>query len=338
MNRGSAYLRNLILGIGMILAGYALAEPVIDPPPVHAQPEREHCIIIDSDAALDDIRAIAALASSKRVVAILTTEGIARSIEGAGAIEHFLKQIGADIPVIPGESANPERKYVPDPELRNWRSTAEDLNGTLPGPVAGSRAGVGNVANALKPLIAGCARVELVVIGPWTSFMRYGPELLDRIDLIVAQGRPDPDELDGEPSGFNCVYDLNSCLSAFDLLVGRSLRADRRLRANWVDIPQSPTSCGAAEPGVGSDGMPIYAFSPTSEWVTELRKAGGSAEVVSQILTANPSGWANTSLWDDLVALYLLRPDIFVHVGGHWEPCVPADTVRRLLSDYMSKR
>jgi hypothetical protein len=52
----------------------------------------------------------------------------------------------------------------------------------------------------------------------------------------------------------------------------------------------------------------------------------------------DPAGLQNTSLWDDLAALYLLRPDVFGRVrdpsgrsGGHLEPCVPAREVRAIL-------
>ena len=86
------------------------------------------------DVDLDDIRAIVALAGSKNVVAIVTTEGISRPAEGASAVEHVLERIGAKkITVIPGESPNPARKYEADPRLEAWRSRAERLNGALEG-------------------------------------------------------------------------------------------------------------------------------------------------------------------------------------------------------------
>jgi hypothetical protein len=296
------------------------------------------CVIIDTDVDLDDIRAIAVLAGSRRIVAIVTTEGIARSEEGAAAVKQFLQRIGAKIPVIPGESANPERDYVAESDLPRWREAAEHLNGTFSNAESPSDPHPRWIANALRPLLNDCRRVELLVIGPWTSFMRYGPELLDRINLIVAQGWPDPNELRQQPAGFNCTYDLNSCLSASDLIAGRRLRADRRLRVNWVDIPESPIGCGAAEPGIDPNGAPVYPFRPTWEWAEKLHEAGGRAKAVSDILMKDQAGWAKTALWDDLAALFLLRPDLFGARGGHWEPCVSADTVRNLLAAYMADK
>lgn len=168
--------------------------------------------------------------------------------------------------------------------------------------------------------------------------MRYGPDILDRVDLIVAQGRLDPDELEGQPSGFNCLYDVNSCLAAYDLLVGRRQRKDRHLRANWIDIPHGVVPVGSAEPGVDGAGKQSFLFAPTLEWAADLQQAGNGAAVISEILLKDPNSWkGTTSLWDDLAALYLLRPELFSNQGGHWEPQVKASVVRQVLLDYMKK-
>ena len=70
---------------------------------------------------------------------------------------------------------------------------------------------------------------------------------------------------------------------------------------------------------------------------SDLALAGGMARVVADIIRANPKGLEGTSLWDDLAALYLLEPSLFVARGGHWEPCVPAAAVRSLLAAYMGQ-
>src|SRR5258705_7624738 len=85
----------------------------------------DECILIDSDAHLDDMRAVATLAPTGRVVAVITTEGIARSREGAGAMEAFLGRAGLKIPVIVGASTDPDRKYVKQADFDKGRSTAE---------------------------------------------------------------------------------------------------------------------------------------------------------------------------------------------------------------------
>lgn len=321
----------------LVAAALTCALHHVASPPALAEAVRGRCIVVDSDAALDDFRAVAALAPMRRVAAIVVTEGIVRSSGGG-------------------------RRYTPDARLTGWRTNAERLNGLLPAPVAASTRAADDVVAALRPHTAGCSSISLLVIGPWTSFTRYAAEVLERVDRIVAQGRPHRDEAGGQSAGFNCVYDAAACYAAFALLVGRQQRSDRQLRADWVDIPNGPEPCGSAEPGVDAKGEPLHAFRLTAEWVEELRQAGDHrrvragreaevskrsgdsrrteqllaqagqvALVVADILRANPDGSRETSLWNDLAALYLLQPDLFVVRGGHLKPCVPAATIRTLL-------
>jgi hypothetical protein len=93
------------------------------------------------------------------------------------------------------------------------------------------------------------------------------------------------------PAGFKCVYDIDACQTSFDLLAGRQLRADRKLRATWVDLPNGPERCGSAEPGVDEGGKPLFAFRPTVQWIGDLQQAGGAAETIAQILNANLDSW-----------------------------------------------
>lgn len=303
------------------------------------------CIIIDSDGDLDDYRAVAMLALPGRVVAIVMTEGIARPVQGAGAMERVVARVrginqerGRDIPpipVIPGASGNPASREPLDPDFGKWRENAERLNGLLDAPIEGSMPPPIDIAEALRKHVEGCSRISLLVIGPWTSFLRYAAEVLEKTDRIIAQGRPYPDELGGQPNGLNCIYDRDACFTAFDLLAGRQLRAGRRLRTEWVDIPGGLQSCGTAEPGVDDKGRKVHAFSPTLEWADALAQAQGLAPVLARMLRRNPAGWTRTSLWDDLAALYLMRPEIFEMRGGHLEPCVKADVVRGMLTRAM---
>ena len=98
----------------------------------------EDCILIDSDADLDDFRAVATLAPTRQVVAVIVTEGIVRAYEGAGAMQSFATRAKLALPVIVGASADPRRDYKPDIRLPVWRSAAERLNGVLEKPAAPS--------------------------------------------------------------------------------------------------------------------------------------------------------------------------------------------------------
>ena len=56
--------------------------------------------------------------------------------------------------------------------------------------------------------------------------------------------------------------------------------------------------------------------------VGELQGGARPARVVADVLKANLDSWRQTSLWDDLAALFLLRPEIFGKRGGHFEPAL----------------
>ena len=323
-----SFLRALFLNLAIVvMIGFPSIVPSL----------AESCIVVDSDADLDDFRAVITLAPTGQLAAIVITEGIARAHEGAGAMENLLSHAGLVVPVIVGASADRERQYTPDKNLPAWRRAAEQLNGILTNPISPSIQTDGDFVRTLRRLTAKCSTVSLLVIGPWTSFLRYAADLLPKVDRITVQGRPYPDEPGGEPAGFNCVYDIEPCRTSFDLLTGRQLRADRRLRVNWVDIPNGAESCGSAEPGVDGSGKRLFAFRPTDQWIHDLQGAGKAAGAVAEVLNANRDSWQQTSLWDDLAALFLLRPEIFGRRGGHFEPCVPAATVRNLLTEAMSR-
>jgi hypothetical protein len=70
----------------------------------------DSCVLIDTDADLDDYRAIAALASGKQIRAIIVTEGISLRTEGAVAMQDFLRRSELTIPVLLGASPDPYRE------------------------------------------------------------------------------------------------------------------------------------------------------------------------------------------------------------------------------------
>jgi hypothetical protein len=182
---------------------------------------------------------------------------------------------------------------------------------------------------------AGCERVALLAIGPWTSFLRYGDALGGRLVRVVAQGSPFPDdEARGEPDGWNCRYDWDACREAFARLGRRGLRAD------WVDIPQGARACGSAEPGRNAAGERVHAFTPDTGMARAMGATPGALpRRLARVMLHDPAGLEGTSLWDDLAVLYLLSPDVFGRVrddtsgrsGGHLEPCVGAAEIRARL-------
>src|SRR5947209_7832456 len=69
----------------------ASAAGLVPSSPATAAAVEGSCLVVDSDAGLDDFRAIAALAAwgprgpAQRIAAVVVTEGLARVPEGAGA-------------------------------------------------------------------------------------------------------------------------------------------------------------------------------------------------------------------------------------------------------------
>ncbi|MCW8088310.1 nucleoside hydrolase [Sabulicella glaciei] len=340
--RGAALLRLCSVAIA-VLAGCA-GSPVATPAPPSMQDptsaatdRRADCVLVDSDAGLDDLRAIAVLAPHRRIAAVVATEGLATPRGGARALRAYLR--GTGIPVVEGASPPPGRG--PDPHrvrgLDGPRITAETLNGTLPAADPASQAGEApapSLEAEVERLTAGCERLDLLMIGPWTSFLRYDRAVVARLARVVAQGSPFPDdEARGQPDGWNCRYDYSACREAFARLGRRDLRAD------WVDIPQGARTCGSAEPGKDAAGRRVYSFTPDAEMAWAFAATPDELpRNLGRLMLHNPVGLERTSLWDDLAALYLLRPDIFGRVrdpsgrsGGHFEPCVPAQQVRDML-------
>lgn len=74
-------------------------------PRTHSTPLRGGgmCTLIDTDTGLDDLRAIAALTSARRVVGVVATAGITSPEGGANALRWVLSQ--SDVPVVVGVGA-----------------------------------------------------------------------------------------------------------------------------------------------------------------------------------------------------------------------------------------
>jgi hypothetical protein len=255
------------------------------------------CTVVDTDAGLDDYRALAVLAPARDIRAVVVTEGIAGVPNGATAVSMFLASHGATPPVLAGlASANP-----PDYDwLPPVRAGAERLNGFLHDAVPSGR-DPGRLARDLRAAVRGCDRIELLVLGPWTSYPRYA-SVLGRDVHVVASGRS---FAENNPDNFNCEYDLATCRAV----------TTRLRHAVFVDLPPA-----GAEP----------TYDPTEEMVARFETAGMPG-LLRAALLVDPGQWLGTRLWDDAAALYVLRPAAFAPAGGHREPAVGEDEFRDLL-------
>ena len=261
------------------------------------------CILVDTDAAVDDFRAVTVLLRSTRVVGIVATEGIALPARGAMAMAHLVAASPSPaVTVLVGmQSAAPSNEsWLPEA-----RANAERLNGFLAEAVPlpeGSRA----LEDEVERITKDCGEVRAVVIGPWSSFVRYRARLGGKLRLVVTQGLPLEDVPQGRSPGFNCRYDLTACRQAHEALRPARLGV-------WVDVPRNAT--------------PPYA--PTAEMIAALAPAGLPG-TLRALLLGNPEGWKDTLMWDDSAALYVLHPEVFERKGAHVEPKVSPDEIRRL--------
>jgi inosine-uridine nucleoside N-ribohydrolase len=257
---------------------------------------RHVCVVVDTDAATDDFRALAVLFPNRDIRAVVVTEGIASVPRGSTAIALFMASGQSLAPVIPGLAA----AAPPTPDwLPLAREAAEQLNTFLDDSVPFA-ASSDNLKLALLKAVKGCRRVDVVVLGPWSSFVEYARMLRPLVRQVVASGRP---VKENDEENFNCLYDQPACDRADEIL--------RRFRsAVWVDLPR---------------GEPPYA--PTEEMVDQLAGAGMPG-LLRAALKADVSQWSGTRLWDDTAALYLLAPEHFARKGGHFEPIIDEETLR----------
>jgi inosine-uridine nucleoside N-ribohydrolase len=257
---------------------------------------RASCLIVDTDVASDDLRAFAVLFPNRSLRAVVVTEGISSVSRGSTAIALFLASGQSSAPVIPGLAADAPPAYGWLPAAR---AGAERINGLLVASVPSS-ANPDTLKLSLFAALRGCHRVDVLVLGPWSSFVQYAPMLRPLMRSVVASGRP---LTENNPDNFNCVYDQAACGKADEFL--RTIRS-----AVWVDLPADGTS-----------------YLLTQEMVDRLAGADMPG-MLRAALNADPSQWLGTRLWDDTAALYLLNRKLFKATGAHFEPAMDEQTLR----------
>ena len=283
--------RALVLTLaGVALLCLLLPSCSAGPPGPGRMPEvaADACLVIDTDVAADDIRAIAMLAASRKVKAMVTTGGGTRAGVGAAILRRVFEVADRPAPavLVGRDSAQPD----PNPADAAFRDRSEHPFGAgvmfapaLPG---------GDLRKSVAAAVSGCGSVTLVVLGPWTTVPAYLP--VPELRSVVAQGRPDRTGLGRAPVSWNCSRDNAACGDAQDLLSA--------LPIAWIDESSDTDGVALTENMLVS--LPASGF-------------GGAVRAVA-LADAERAGWRG--LWDDLVALAILRPDLFRPVGTHVEP------------------
>jgi len=287
--------RRFMFAVWLIGAAGVCIEPAWSDEDNHRHSGRT-CLIVDTDVATDDFRAFAVLFPHRDLTAVVVTEGISSVPRGSAAIALFLASGQSLAPVIPGLAAAAPPVYDWLPQAR---MDAERINKFLPQPLTFA-VRPHKLKLALAAALQGCRQVDVLVLGPWTSFVHYAPMLRHLTRRVVASGRP---LLENNPDNFNCVYDQQACNKADDFL--------RKTRnAVWVDLPADGTS-----------------YPPTTAMVNQLNGAGMPG-LLRAALNTDISTWDQTRLWDDTAALYVLNPEHFRANGLHLEPAIDEATLR----------
>ena len=283
------------------------------------------CVLIDTDFDIDDMMAIPLVITNKNVAAIITTEGYTFAPQGASALSRFIAEPSAEpgIPIIIGANFPGKRDISKWPWLLPMRTAMQQSNRLLSAPLT-PKPQVTPYELAVKNKLSDCKTVSVLVIGAFTSFVKYSPEIRDKIDLVVMQGRPRfvADASIKPKISFNCGYDLEACEKAFDQLKG--------LKAVWVDVPRKTD--------------PLY--TPTLAMVKGLDSTGLSG-TLKQALIGNQITWnlgvmpkgENSLLWDQLAAQYLIHPELYKMVpGGFMEPVASALEMQLLWTESTNKK
>jgi inosine-uridine nucleoside N-ribohydrolase len=256
-------------------------------------------VIVDTDMALDDARALALLAraSSLELVAVLTSDGGSSPCEGASRVHRLLDRLGrGGTPVGVGEPL-----AAPPPAWRSV-STLLDDPGSGDAPACDSLPGASKLAR--QAIDRSISAVTWVALGPMTnlaSLLERPPRLEGRIRAIYYSG----DLAKAEPPDWNTAHDRRAAGAVLGAGVPIYLVPPREAEAA---LPLDASLLGAI---AGVD-------SPAARWISRLHADPRMPRIVAD---------GDTGPWDDAVALALLEPTAFestiVRASPHLSRLVP---------------
>ena len=249
---------------------------------IWAQPlpvKLKHTIIIDTDCAIDDMRAISLLLSRPEITikAILLSDGSLPPIEGAGKINSLLKEFNVDnIPVACGDLL----KGVNPP----WREFNRQISW---GKESDNQVAVLNAVDCLKENLKNAnEKVILVCLGPLTNIAQLinsDPGLVSKVERIIWYN-----ESVKPLQGFNYECDKGSA----DIVFKSRIRIDVISNLNKENI-------------LFDSSINAVCIESKTRLATVLRN------VFSQPLVNEKLQQNHLKLCDDLVALYITNPELF---------------------------
>lgn len=304
-----------------VLAAAVLASSALTWPGAAGADPAGDCVVVDTDVDIDDVMSIPTVLRARHVAAIVTTEGFTLPGIGASAVSRLIAEPGQRaVPVIVGAGTGRTDADIAatfGDFVLVFRALLGRLNNFLPEPLPPAPVNDGYVGH-VTDAVAGCHRVDVLLLGAFTSFAHYSPAIRPKLGRVVITGRP-PEGDQGLEAGesFNCVYDRPACAQVFhQQLPG--------VDHTFVDVPR--TACDLTPNRAGCVGT---VYGPTLAMVRQLGSAG-LPNTLRQVLLHHPDSWAvdtweqsgyggRTMFWDQSTTLALLDPALFRPVGAHVE-------------------
>lgn len=270
-----------------------------------AVPARAHTgppVIVDTDMAADDARALALLLASPyfQVVAVVTSDGVSPPDLGATNLCRMLRFLKQD-----GVAVGMGRTFsVPPPP---FRANATGLDWAQLGEPAIPMMGL-QKATSLIHLILRVApqRVLYVCLGPLTNLadaLDAKPELAEKIEAVIWAGTA----TNAVQPGWNAKRDLD----AVKKIAATGLRVEV---VHWPNDAAAPVLDEALLNELRT------VDSPAAKLIVRLHSSGRGAELVRA---------KHLRLWDDLVALRLVKASLVTTslINGQplWQDVTPGD-------------
>ncbi len=268
----------------------------------HAPDSLRVPVIVDSDVALDDVRALALLLADPHIDlrAVVTSDGSSAPATGARNITRVLRYLDhADVPVAAGDTLG-----LPPPA---WRAMSEALGGAkLPSP--GRNPGADAAALVRRTLRAEAGRTTYLCLGPLSNLARaLGDEaaIAAKIAVVYYWGTP-PWE---KELSWNTERDTTAARSVFESGV--------TVYAIYLDGPQQLIF-----------DRPLY---------DEICKLPSRGAKLIELLHSAPSSReflnrGHFRAWDESVVLCLLDPQVMeltvsarrpsVYLVSAWQPLI----------------
>jgi pyrimidine-specific ribonucleoside hydrolase len=238
----------------------------------------KHSIIIDTDCAFDDMRAISLLLSRPEITieAILISDGSLAPVDGAGKVSSLLNEFNRNIPVAIGETL----KGVNPP----WRKETLEINW---GKNSGTTfSGLKAVDCLSKILESSDEKVILVCLGPLTNIadlIKKAPVQLNNVEKIIWYN-----DFVKPLNGFNYECDKE----AADIVFKSRMR---------IDVISNLNYSGAV---LDSSMYNVYGKSNTE--LASVLEFVRTQPLVLERLKQN-----HYMLYDDFAAIYLTNPELF---------------------------